>query len=60
MAIQNTEFFEVLLPAQSQKYGLAQDIGIDAGGMVHAPAGPGLGAHIDFGLIQHKTLAKLT
>ena len=54
MAIQNTEFFEVLLPAASQKYGLLQDIEIDRDGMVHAPTGPGLGAEIDFELIERK------
>ena len=60
MAIQNTEFFEVLLPAESQQYGLVQDIEIDSEGMVHAPAGPGLGAMIDFALIERKKLAVLT
>ena len=60
MAIQNTEFFEVLLPAESQHYGLVQDIEIDSEGMVHAPAGPGLGAMIDFELIERKKLAVLT
>ena len=60
MAIQNTEFFEVLLPAESQKYGLVQDIAIDSAGMVHAPTGPGLGATIDFELIERKKVAVLT
>ena len=60
MAIQNTEFFEVLLPAQSQKYGLLQDIEVDSDGMVHAPTGPGLGALIDFELIERKKIAVLT
>lgn len=57
MALQNTEFFEVLLPSESQKYGLIEDIQIDADGMVHAPMGPGLGAQIDFELVKRKTLA---
>ena len=52
MAIRNTEFFEVLLPDAMQKYGLAQDITIDGEGYVHAPTGPGLGADIDFALIE--------
>lgn len=60
MAIQNTEFFEVLLPAKSQQYGLIQDIQIDGHGMVHAPDGPGLGAQIDFELIERKKLAVLS
>jgi L-alanine-DL-glutamate epimerase-like enolase superfamily enzyme len=60
MAIRNCEFFEVLLPAGAQKYGLAQDIEVDARGLVHAPAGPGLGAAIDFDLIRRHTTAVLT
>jgi L-alanine-DL-glutamate epimerase-like enolase superfamily enzyme len=60
MAIKNCEFFEVLLPAAAQKYGLAQDIDPDAQGLVHAPTGPGLGAAIDFDLIRRTTTAVLT
>ena len=60
MAIPNTEFFEILLPSASQKYGLVQDIEVDAQGMVHAPTGPGLGAQIDFELIARKKVAVLT
>lgn len=59
MALENTEFFEVLLPAPSQKYGLVQDIEFDSDGWVHAPTGPGLGAQIDFELIGRKKLAVL-
>jgi L-alanine-DL-glutamate epimerase-like enolase superfamily enzyme len=60
MAIRNCEFFEVLLPAAAQKYGLVEDIEPDARGLVHAPAGPGLGAAIDFDLIARHTKAVLT
>ena len=60
MAIKNCEFFEVLLPAGAQKYGLAQDIEIDREGLVHAFNGPGLGAAIDFDLIQRKKVAVLS
>ena len=59
-AIRNTTFFEVLLPDAAQKYGLAKDIEMDAEGYVHAPTGPGLGAEIDFGLIEKKKLAVLS
>lgn len=59
MAIRNTEFFEVLLPDEAQKYGLAEDIVVNAEGMVHAPTAPGLGANIDFDLISRKKLAIL-
>jgi L-alanine-DL-glutamate epimerase-like enolase superfamily enzyme len=60
MAIQNCELFEVLLPAGAQKYGLAQDIDIDGHGLVHAFNGPGLGAAIDFDLIERKKIAVLS
>ena len=59
MAIRNTELFEILLPDAAQKYGLVQDIEVDADGYVHAPTGPGLGAQIDFALIERKKLAVL-
>ena len=54
MAIRNCEFFEVLLPAGAQKYGLAPDIEVDAQGLVHAMNEPGLGAAIDFDLIERR------
>src|SRR5438105_2443931 len=60
MAIRNTEFFEVLLPDGMQKYGLAQDITVDRDGFVHAPTSPGLGADIDFDLIERKKLGVLS
>jgi L-alanine-DL-glutamate epimerase-like enolase superfamily enzyme len=60
MAIRNCEFFEVLLPAGAQKYGLAEDIEVDGRGLVHAPTAPGLGAAIDFDLIRRTTTAVLT
>ena len=52
MAIRNCEYFEVLLPDASNKYGLIEDISVDAQGLVHAPRGPGLGAAIDFERIE--------
>jgi L-alanine-DL-glutamate epimerase-like enolase superfamily enzyme len=60
MAIRNTEFFEVLLPDAMQKYGLVEDIAPDKDGMVHAPTGPGLGASIDFDLIERKKVGVLS
>ncbi len=59
MATRNSEFFEVLLPAAAQKYGLSEDIEVDARGLVHAPSGPGLGARIDFDLIARRKTAVL-
>ncbi len=60
MAIPNCEFFEVLLPSEVQKHGLIEDIEIDKDGMVHAFNGPGLGAEIDFDLIERNKIAVFT
>jgi len=60
MAIRNTELFEVLLPDAMQKYGLAEEITVDREGFVHAPSGPGLGAAIDFELIERTKLGVLS
>jgi len=57
MAMKNCEFFEVLLPHGAQKYGLATEIQIDSNGMVHAFDKPGLGADIDFDLIERNKIA---
>ena len=59
MAIPNCEYFEVLLPDAVQKHGLIRDIEVDADGLVHAPKGPGLGAEIDFELIERHKIAEL-
>jgi hypothetical protein len=49
----------VILPAGAQKYGLVEDIAVDGLGLVHAPTGPGLGARIDFDLIEGRKVAIL-
>lgn len=59
-AIANSEFFEVLLPDATQKYGLVEDLTVDRNGMVRVPDGPGLGAKIDFDLIAKKKIAVLS
>jgi L-alanine-DL-glutamate epimerase-like enolase superfamily enzyme len=59
LAISNCEFFEVLLPAAAQKYGLVEDLEVDRQGLVHAPTDPGLGAQIDFDLIEREKVALL-
>jgi L-alanine-DL-glutamate epimerase-like enolase superfamily enzyme len=56
MAIKNCEFFEVILPDETQKYGLVEDITVDKEGFVHAFNEPGLGAQIDFDLIERKRI----
>jgi L-alanine-DL-glutamate epimerase-like enolase superfamily enzyme len=60
MAIRNCEYFEVLLPVQSHRYGLIEDLQVDAQGLIHAPTGPGLGVDIDFELVRRNTLAVLS
>jgi L-alanine-DL-glutamate epimerase-like enolase superfamily enzyme len=59
MAMKNCGRFEVLLPDGAQKYGLAQDVEVDAQGLVHAPTTPGLGATIDFERIAREKVAVL-
>lgn len=59
LAIPNTEYFEVLLPDATQKYGLVEDIAVARDGTVKPPEGPGLGAKIDFDLIERKKTALL-
>ena len=60
MAMINTEMFEVLLPTELQKYGLVEDIDADENGFVHAINKPGLGAKIDFELIERNKVAVMT
>ncbi len=60
MAIKNCEYFEVLLPSGAQKYGLVEDIDPDEQGFVYAFNEPGLGAQIDFDLIERKRTAVLS
>ncbi|HSV84490.1 MAG TPA: enolase C-terminal domain-like protein [Ramlibacter sp.] len=59
MAIRNCEYFEVLLPLESHRYGLLDDLRVDAQGLVHAPTGPGLGVAIDFDLVRRNTITEL-
>lgn len=59
MAIKNCSLFEVLLPDTVHKYGLIEDLKVDAEGYVQLPAGPGLGAQINFDLIRAKTIEVL-
>ena len=51
--------FEVLLPHASQKYAVIDDLEPDAEGWIHAPTEPGLGAAIDFDLIEREKTAVL-
>ena len=47
------------MPDEVQKHGLVQDIEVDAKGLVHAHQKPGLGAEIDFDLIERNKVAEL-
>lgn len=57
MAIPNTQFHEILLPAECATYAVHNEIVVDANGMIAAPTGPGLGAEIDFEMIERRKLA---
>lgn len=59
MAVPNTQFHEILLPAEAADYGLLNEI-VVKNGMIDAPTGPGLGAEIDFELIERKKLKVLS
>lgn len=59
-SIPNTTYFEVLLPDGAQKYGLTQDLAIDAKGEMTPPDAPGIGAPIDWDLIRKRTEAVLS
>ena len=47
-------------PTAPRNTGCEQDIEVGRDGLVHAPTGPGLGAEIDFGLVDRKTIAVLS
>ena len=59
LAIKNTTYFEVLLPSGAQKYGVIDDLEPDSQGAVKALEQAGLGAKIDFDLINSKTITTL-
>lgn len=56
LAIENCRYFEVLLPQAVQQYGLVNDLELDAEGCIRPFDGPGLGAQIDFALIDANTI----
>jgi L-alanine-DL-glutamate epimerase-like enolase superfamily enzyme len=59
LAIDNCEYFEVLLPDEVQKFGLLDDIMVDKNGLIHAPKGPGLGYAIDWDLVKQTQISEL-
>ena len=52
MAVPNCEFYEVFPCTGANKFGLIEDIEVDADGLVHAPKEPGLGYQIDWELLN--------
>jgi L-alanine-DL-glutamate epimerase-like enolase superfamily enzyme len=59
VALRNCEMFEVLQPDGAHKYGLVDELEIDAEGLVHVPPGPGLGAVVDEDLVDDMTVEVL-
>lgn len=59
LAIPNAGPFEVLLPVESHRIGLIDDIAMDAQGNVRPPPGPGLGGVPDMALIAARTIAEM-
>ncbi len=67
MAIDNCDWFEVIAFNRSGDhtlehlgYGLTEPFEVDAEGYVHAPSGPGLGAEIDWDLINSARLGEIS
>jgi len=56
LAIANCTYLEILLPTAAQSYAVLNDIEPDRAGLVHGYDGPGLGAAIDFDLIEASTV----
>ena len=56
LAIENCRYFEVLLPQSVQQYGLVHELVLDAEGCIRPFEGAGLGAEIDFALIDANTI----
>jgi L-alanine-DL-glutamate epimerase-like enolase superfamily enzyme len=58
-AISNCEYFEILIPQDPFCFGVRNPIKIDEAGYVHAPEGIGLGADIDFDLLDNNLICKV-
>jgi L-alanine-DL-glutamate epimerase-like enolase superfamily enzyme len=48
LAVPNADWFEVLLPAASHRFGIVAEPVLEPGGLLRPPEGPGLGATVDF------------
>lgn len=58
-AIANCEYFEVLIPQEPFSFGVRNPITISEDGYVHAPEGIGLGAEIDFDLLENNLICRV-
>jgi L-alanine-DL-glutamate epimerase-like enolase superfamily enzyme len=58
-AIRNCEYFEILIPQEPFSFGVKNPIAIDSEGMVTVPDTPGLGAEIDFDLLENNLICKV-
>jgi L-alanine-DL-glutamate epimerase-like enolase superfamily enzyme len=58
-AIRNCEYFEVLIPQEPFCFGIKNPIRIDSGGYVHVSQGNGLGAEIDFDLLDNHVICRI-
>jgi L-alanine-DL-glutamate epimerase-like enolase superfamily enzyme len=58
-AIRNCEYFEVLIPQEPFCFGVKNPIRVDAEGYVHVPQSIGLGAEIDFDLLENHTICQI-
>lgn len=58
-AIQNCEYFEILIPQEPFSFGVKNPIKIDAQGQVHVPETPGLGVEIDWDALDNNAIAEV-
>ncbi len=59
LSVRNCDFYEHLMPVEQQNFALRAYPGPDDGGVVRAPAGPGLGFELDPDWIAHHRVACL-
>lgn len=58
-AIRNREYFEILIRQEPFFFGVKNPIRIDSEDYVHAPQGTGLGAEIDFDLLDNHLICRI-
>ncbi|SHH07170.1 L-alanine-DL-glutamate epimerase [Jatrophihabitans endophyticus] len=58
-SIANTTYFEQLVPEQLFTLGGVEKIHIDGEGFAHVPEGPGIGARIDWDMVEHNKVAEI-